>query len=105
MYNKYENFVFNAFLFGGITAFADDFNVKGRLVGAKGEPLPYANVIVVNAADSSYVKGAMTEDDGTFCVELQGGDYLMKFTCLGYKDVYENIAHNTNVNIGTTSVK
>lgn len=84
---------------------ADDFNVKGRLVGAEGEPLPYVNVLVVNSADSSYVKGAITGEDGTFSIDLQAGEYLMKFTYLGYKDVYENIERNTNVNIGTITMQ
>lgn len=98
--------IFNAFLvFGGIAALADDFNVKGRLVGAEGEPLPYVNVLVVNSADSSYVKGAITGEDGTFSIDLQAGEYLMKFTYLGYKDVYENIERNTNVNIGTITMQ
>jgi len=45
---------------------------KGKVVDADGAPVEFVNVIAKIKADSSIVTGAVTGEDGTFAVELNG---------------------------------
>lgn len=38
-------------------------NITGKVVDTKGEPLPFANVMLLNRADSAFVKGAVSGED------------------------------------------
>ncbi len=51
--------------------------------GANGDPLPYANVVVVGTNI-----GGMTLADGTFCIDgIPAGTYTIKVMMMGYKPV------------------
>ena len=61
---------------------------KGKVVDAKGEPVPYANVAVLSRADSSVVCGAVTQDDGTFNIVTNETDGIMMVVMMGYQTQY-----------------
>ena len=61
---------------------------KGKVVDAKGEPVPYANVAVLSKADSSVVCGAVTQEDGTFNIVTSETDGIMMVAMLGYGTQY-----------------
>ena len=44
--------------------------LSGVLVDKLGQPVPFANVMLLNGTDSSFIKGAITNDDGTFVIYL-----------------------------------
>lgn len=39
-------------------------NITGKIVDEKGEPLAYANVVLLNQQDSAFVKGTVSGEDG-----------------------------------------
>ena len=39
-------------------------NVKGKIVDGTGKPLSFANVVLLNRQDSSFVKGTISGNDG-----------------------------------------
>ncbi len=50
------------------------------------DPLPYANIIVYSASDSSIVTGAYSEENGTFRIEnIPYGRYYAKVQYIGYE--------------------
>lgn len=58
--------------------------VEGKVYDEKGVPLPFVNVLVL-AADSSFLTGSVTEEDGSFCLPpIAGEDCLLKATFVGY---------------------
>ena len=62
------------------------------------EAVPFATVQVLRA-DSSYVAGALSDDDGNFKVELPGeGKYIVKVSSVGYKTIYKNVDISVNGN-------
>lgn len=66
------------------------------------EAVPFATVQVLRA-DSSFVAGGLSDDDGNFRVELPAdGKYIVKVSSVGYKTIYKNIVVNgsDNVNLG-----
>ena len=50
------------------TTFAIAQNFTGRIIDEQSQPMPFANVVLVNRADSAFVAGAVTKDDGTFSI-------------------------------------
>ena len=61
--------------------------ITGTLLDqATGEPLPFADVILLRAADSTFVSGAQTNLEGRFIVPTApvAGRYLMRALALGY---------------------
>ena len=57
----------------------------GKVVDETGLPAPFANVVLLNAADSAFVSGTTTREDGTFNITGNVAKPLLKFSYLGYK--------------------
>ena len=58
--------------------------ISGRVIDEQSQPMPFANVVLVNRADSAYVAGAVTKDDGTFNISTDKQDGLLKVSSVGY---------------------
>ena len=54
--------------------FAIAQNITGRIIDEQSQPMPFANVVLVNRVDSAYVAGAVTKDDGTFSISTDKQD-------------------------------
>lgn len=55
-------------------------------------PLAYVNVVLLRAADSSFMAGTVTGDDGRFTIaDAPGGTYLLKASFLGYREQYRPV--------------
>ena len=53
------------------------------------EAVEFATVVLLNASDSSMIKGTTTQNDGTFIINnVEAGDYLVKVSFIGYRDLY-----------------
>lgn len=61
--------------------------VSGTLLDqASGQPLPFANVVVLRAQDSTFVNGAQTSENGAFQLTSLGlGSYVLKASAIGYQ--------------------
>ena len=66
------------------TTFAIAQNITGRIIDEQSQPMPFANVILVNRADSAFIAGAVTKDDGTFSISTDKQDGLLKVSSVGY---------------------
>ena len=58
--------------------------ISGRVIDEQSQPMPFANVVLVNRSDSAFVAGAVTKDDGTFSIATDRNDGLLKVTSVGY---------------------
>ena len=58
--------------------------ISGRVIDELSQPMPFANVVLVNRSDSAFVAGAVTKDDGTFSIATDRNDGLLKVTSVGY---------------------
>lgn len=73
-----------------------DFYVAGTVLDEKNEPMVAVSVSLLNAKDSVLVSGmaTMTDAEGAFMVgndNLRRGEYLVRFTFLGYKPLYKAV--------------
>lgn len=60
--------------------------IKGVVFNEKETPVSFANILLLSAADTSLVKGAITENDGIFVVEnVAPGAYLLEISMIGYQ--------------------
>ena len=62
-------------------------NITGQVVAAKGEPLAFANVVLLNRQDSSFVKGAVSGENGRFSIDSSCYGGIIKVTSVGYKTI------------------
>ncbi|UOQ76884.1 carboxypeptidase-like regulatory domain-containing protein [Hymenobacter sp. 5516J-16] len=69
-------------------------SISGTLLDqANGQPLPFTNVVVLRAQDSSFVAGAETAENGRFALEKLGmGNYLLKASAVGYQGLRRTVA-------------
>ncbi|WBL25711.1 outer membrane beta-barrel protein [Zunongwangia sp. HGR-M22] len=76
--------------------------VRGYLIDGNKEPISFANVILMNAEDSTtVVKGVVSEDDGRFSIkEISDNTYLLKVSFLGYAEYLKQIEVTGDTNLG-----
>ena len=69
---------------GGIKAQA---GISGKVSDETHQPVSYANVLLLSAADSLLVKGGISGDDGSFTINgISPGVYVLKIMMVGYAD-------------------
>lgn len=62
-------------------------NITGKVMNTKGEPLAFANVVLLNRTDSAFVKGAVSGEDGNFVIDSSCNGRIIKVTSVGYKTI------------------
>ena len=66
--------------------------IKGQLTDTLNAPIVFNAIGLLNANDSSIVKGVMTDDHGDFCFEqIKKGAYQLKISAIGYNTYYSNV--------------
>jgi len=84
---RYRRFLLLLAMLSAAT-FAIAQNITGRIIDEQSRPMPFANVMLVNRADSAFIAGAVTKDDGTFSISTDKQDDLLKVTSVGYTTKY-----------------
>ena len=72
-------------------------NITGKVMNTKGEPLAFANVVLLNRTDSAFVKGAVSGEDGSFVIDSSCNGEIIKVTSVGYKTICKDC---TGENVG-----
>ena len=73
-------------------------HLKGQVVDEHNQPLPYANVTLLNPADSTMVGGGVTGESGRFVIPIEQGKVIARISYVGYKTAYRLC---TRDNVGT----
>lgn len=83
------------------------YRLFGQILDDNTEPLPYVSVAVFKTSDSSYVKGAATELNGKFSLQIGSGNYYAKVSFLSFKDkTIRNISvTNKDVDLGKIALE
>jgi len=73
-------------------SFAQNGIIKGQIVDDSGAALEYANVLLLNAADSSLYKGGLSEAEGKFVFErVEKGSYLISSSMVGFGEAISSL--------------
>ncbi len=83
--------------------------ISGRIFSDRQEPLPFANVLLKNSADSSLYKGEISTEEGRFLFEnVKAGTYLLEVRSIGYASFTRNDiridAENKTLDAGSISL-
>lgn len=63
--------------------------IRGRVVDPSSEPIGYANVILYDLPDTTYVSGAITNDEGRFELQAAPSDKaILEISYVGYETQY-----------------
>ena len=63
-------------------------HLTGTLVDEQGQPVAYANIAVLNPADSILLSGGVSNEAGQFVVPYEQPTVLVRISFIGYKTVY-----------------
>ncbi|UZH56712.1 TonB-dependent receptor [Salinimicrobium tongyeongense] len=76
--------------------------IEGRVLDVSGEPVAFANVILLNAQDSTSVyKGAVSAEDGFFTLKsIEADNYLLKISFVGFENLLQRIEVTGNKDLG-----
>lgn len=81
--------------------FAQEFSVSGRVTDSENVPLSFVNVLVYGSEEETPLKGATTDEDGSFVLKnIASGAYTLNFSYIGFKDRKETIQLADNKNVG-----
>ena len=78
-----KQFLFLLLLTTAVTTAAA--NYTGKVVDENGLPFAFANVVLLNFADSTYVAGTMTDDAGAFSLAAEPSNGIVKISYIGYE--------------------
>lgn len=63
--------------------------IQGNLIDEQGEPMSFANILLLNTQDSSLVKGVISAEDGSFRIKnVTPGSYIVQFSMIGYQTYF-----------------
>ena len=79
-------------------------SISGKLVDKESEEsIPLANIRVLQRADSTFVTGKASGNDGTFTIPVRNGSYILHISFIGYNDLYRDVqvtSSRPNVQLG-----
>ncbi len=63
--------------------------IHGKILDENDQGMIAANVYLMTAADTTFIRGTMSNDDGRFIFEkLPAGSYIIQVTSVGYNNIY-----------------
>ncbi|MES2761130.1 MAG: TonB-dependent receptor [Bacteroidota bacterium] len=66
--------------------------ISGSIKDSVSAGIPFASIAVLNSADSSIVKGSISDEFGAYKIEnLKPGSYVLKFYAVGYTESYGSV--------------
>ncbi|MFD2587430.1 outer membrane beta-barrel protein [Croceitalea marina] len=66
------------------SCFSQTFKITGKVINTENEVLPFANILLLNAVDSTFVKGTSAFENGFFeLTEIQPDLYLLQASYIG----------------------
>jgi len=65
-------------------------NITGKIVDNQGNPLPFANVMLLSRPDSTFIKGAVSDEEGNFSIAANCNGGIIKVSSIGYQTITKN---------------
>lgn len=80
----------------------DTFSVVGLLIDAEtSEPLPFVNLAVLDSVDSTFVKGGVTDFEGSFTLPgIPQGNMILRVSSIGYETFTKRFTVTNNTDLG-----
>ncbi|MBF6598589.1 MAG: outer membrane beta-barrel protein [Fermentimonas sp.] len=79
-------------------------SIRGELFSeATEEPIPQANIRVLQKSDSTFITGKASDLDGRFNIPVSNGSYILQISFIGYNDLFKDVVVSSSapvVNLG-----
>lgn len=67
-------------------------HLTGKVIDETGQPVPYANVLLLSVVDSSAISGGVSNESGVFVVPFEPSKVIARISYVGYKPVYRTFS-------------
>lgn len=67
------------FFISGISAFAQQIIISGKITDEQNKPIPFASIYVKNTS-----KGTSANSEGIYQLQLSAGNYELQYKAVGY---------------------
>lgn len=90
---KNSAFTYSHFILTTLMVFITHFSygetdISGKVQDGTGVPIAFANILLMKASDSTFVKGTVTNESGVFLLEnIPAGQYLIKASMMGFGSI------------------
>ena len=85
------------FIIGGLSIYGQTKVISGRVIDEQGQAIPYVNVVLLNKADSAFISGTVTGEDGVFRLEASNpSQQMLKYSSVGYAECF-SAAQDTSI--------
>ena len=78
-----------------------DCHLRGTIIDEQGLPVAYANVAVLNPADSTLLCGGVSNESGFFIIPIDQANILARISYVGYKTIFMQC---NNTELGTIRI-
>jgi hypothetical protein len=83
------------------SAYGQTFTITGKVVDEQNQVIPYANILLLHATDSTFVKGSSADDEGFFELSEVAPDlYLLQASYVGRGSEPRALEINKDVSLG-----
>ena len=66
-----------------------DLHLSGTIIDEQGQPIAYANIAILNPADSTLLCGGVSNESGVFVIPIDQPNILARISYVGYKTIYK----------------
>lgn len=104
---KFWSPLFIVFLFLSLSAYSQSLPIKGTVKDErKNDVMPFVNILLLSASDSSQVSGSVTDIDGNFELSsIRRGSYILRIQFIGYRDLIKVIELTEPLNMGNLYIR
>ena len=96
-------FLLTYILFFNVVIIFAQQNISGKIIDEKQAAIPFANVAVFSAADSTMKTGAVSDETGAFVIKVDEGRYYLRITFLSYEEKFVPV-HVTNADVALGNI-
>ena len=80
-----------------LNTMAKTHDVGGRVTDENGQPMAFVNVVLLSLPDSTFVQGAVTDEQGHFKIVTTTNEGLFKVSSIGYETQYLKAADGLTI--------
>lgn len=86
--------------------FAQEYTIKGSVSDAEDNPIAFANVLLLNVSDSTFIKGTATNKEGLFTIEkVSPNAYLLKASYLGNTSAFVPLQVSSHIALEALTIE
>lgn len=83
--------------------FAQEVNLTGRVLDNSNQPLPYVNIVAIDA-NNNFLTGTTSTEDGNYELTLVGGNITITYSFIGFKTATTQLEISSDLVLDTVTL-